>query len=273
MINSQSGSFSRDHVESVRSRFAGASCEITKTIDVAEGGVPNGETLNDAGVSILVVLGGDGSINSAVTSAAGWDGAILPLPGGTSNLLCKRLYGDRSPEQVASLFVEDQLGPQSLPCISGREFIALCEVLAGPGALWADIRESMRDGEAGSVIALTASAIEEVAAGPSVRLAMPDHAESDGYAGIRLVPHDDGIEIEGYGARDLGEIFQQGAAILKRNFREGPHDKLGKTQAAKVCIDDGGPMPLMFDGERCNGGQEERFILARTATNLLVPQA
>ena len=45
---------------------------------------------------VLVVLGGDGTISSAAAKCAAAGRLLIPLPGGTMNMLPKALYGDRT---------------------------------------------------------------------------------------------------------------------------------------------------------------------------------
>jgi Sphingosine kinase and enzymes related to eukaryotic diacylglycerol kinase len=45
---------------------------------------------------VLVVLGGDGTIRTAAEACTGTDTYLLPLPGGTLNVLPRALYGDSS---------------------------------------------------------------------------------------------------------------------------------------------------------------------------------
>ena len=45
---------------------------------------------------MLVVLGGDGTIRTAAEACTGTDTYLLPLPGGTLNVLPRALYGDSS---------------------------------------------------------------------------------------------------------------------------------------------------------------------------------
>src|SRR3954466_3316361 len=45
---------------------------------------------------VLAVLGGDGTIRTAAEACSGTDTSLLPLPGGTLNVLPRALYGDSS---------------------------------------------------------------------------------------------------------------------------------------------------------------------------------
>jgi diacylglycerol kinase family enzyme len=49
---------------------------------------------------VLVVLGGDGTIRTAAEACTGTDIYLLPLPGGTLNVLPRALYGDSSWQQA-----------------------------------------------------------------------------------------------------------------------------------------------------------------------------
>ena len=73
----------------------------------------------------------------------------------------------------------------------------------------------------------------------------------------RRIILDGAIAIDCYGAETLGDYAQHGLALLRRDFREGPHDELGR-HTAVVCRADE-PIELMIDGERRTGEREERF--------------
>ncbi len=45
-------------------------------------------------LKILIVLGGDGTIRTAAEACTGTGTYLLPLPGGTLNMLPRALYGD-----------------------------------------------------------------------------------------------------------------------------------------------------------------------------------
>src|SRR3989440_12477533 len=47
-------------------------------------------------LKILIVLGGDGTIRTAAEACTGTGTYLLPLPGGTLNMLPRALYGDAS---------------------------------------------------------------------------------------------------------------------------------------------------------------------------------
>jgi hypothetical protein len=102
-----------------------------------------------------------------------------------------------------------------------------------------------------------------------VGLSGPQAGREDGYAGLRFCPKADGIAIEGFAAEGLGDYLQQGMAILKRDFREGPHDDLGVVPSVECRSLEGDPIPLMIDGERSEGSSSIRFSLDRLDVDLL----
>src|SRR5882724_11560235 len=51
-------------------------------------------------VDVLIVLGGDGTIRTAAEACSGRGIHLLPLPGGTMNMLPRALYGDVSWESA-----------------------------------------------------------------------------------------------------------------------------------------------------------------------------
>jgi hypothetical protein len=137
---------------------------------------------------------------------------------------------------------------------------ALVEIVAGPGATWSDVRESLRERELGEIASSMREAIGKSAGGPMVSVVEPPLGKPEGYPAIRLHPDGDHrLVVDGYGADGVLDYAKQGLALLKRDFREGPHDELGQHPVI-VCRADA-PIELMLDGERATGGEEERFVV------------
>ncbi len=93
ICNIQSGS----HDEAVREQI-GEICRargtpLVATFALPDGDIPDMAELQRQDIDLLLVWTGDGTINAAARQCAGWDGAILALPGGTLNLLSKALHG------------------------------------------------------------------------------------------------------------------------------------------------------------------------------------
>jgi hypothetical protein len=268
IYNGASGSHDDAALDALVEALAEAGHRPGKVLDCKDG-TPDARAADAAGLGLVVVHGGDGTLSRTIGDLEGFSGAVLPLPGGTFNLLAREMFGERDPLEIVALLRDGHLAPMRRSCIRGETALALCEMLAGPGAKWADVREEMRDANIGEMIAKGWDAAATSTVGPMVALAEPVGGRADGYAGVRLCPRRDGIAIEGYAAEGLGDYLQQGMAILKRDFREGPHDELGQANAVVLHSLEGEDIPLMIDGERCEGGARLAFSLDTLDVDLL----
>ena len=269
VCNEASGSNSEEAVKAVQDAFALAGFALARTIRFPEEPTPGPDELDHAGVDLLAVFSGDGTIHEAVTKVFGWHGAVLPLPGGTMNLLSRRLHGDHTaPGIIARL-------AGAPPCrvrprvIGTRHGIALTGVLAGPGTIWNEVREAMRAAKVLEIVATAREAIRHSANGPKVVCEEVDCGRDEGYPAITVTPYEDGLEANGYYAETLGDYAGQGIALLNRDFRNGPHDELGRHAQLHLRCPEGEPMGLLIDGEPFDGGAAEHFELVVCGVDLV----
>lgn len=268
IYNGASGSHDDEALAALVAAMGEAGHAPARVLDCKDG-APDAAQANAARLGLIAIHGGDGTLSRTIGDLVGFTGTVLPLPGGTFNLLAREMFGERDPLEIIDLLREDHLAPYRRSCIRGEGVLALCELLAGPGAKWADVREEMRDANLGEMIAKGWDAAATSAVGPMVALADPAVGREDGYAGVRLCPRAHGIEIEGFATEGLGDFLQQGIAILKRDFREGPHDELGEARAVTLRSTGDEPIPLMIDGERSEGGSALAFSLDTLEVDLL----
>lgn len=269
VFNRASGSHDEALLGEIRSRLETGGFSIALEFDCQQQECPAANDPRLAEASHVVVLGGDGTLNTQLTNLQGWGGLALPLPGGTMNLLCKNLHGDDDPLAVVDRFVNGELAPRRLPMIIGESCSAFAELLAGPGAKWADVREDMREGALPAIIEDAVAAASEAAYGARVAVLKPAVGRSDGYPGVRLTPEARGLRVQGYGGEGLADFLRQGAAIVGRDFRDGPHEELGEAKSVTLGTPDKSPVELMADGERFTGGPTETFRLAELDLDLL----
>lgn len=267
--NSASGSNDEASIAALHAAFAAADCVPARVVDCAAEALPDRAALEAAGVACVAIYTGDGTVSALVPALEGWAGEVLVLPGGTANLLAKTLHGDRPAEAIVAAFGAGHLHPIQRPCLRFAGHVALIEVLAGPGATWSDVREGLRDGDLAEVASKTVEAVRQSADGARVAVLDPVLGRADGYAGLRLAPGHDGMTADGYVSETLSDYLKQGMALLKRDFREGPHDPLGQLPALTCRTVDGAQIELMIDGERASGPTELRFEQATLAVNLL----
>ena len=271
VINIASGSYSAEALATLEDGLARADHTPARVIAIPDDAAPSPAELDRAGVGLLAIYAGDGTINSVVTGLNGWTGRILVLPGGTQNLMAKALHGDATAQDIVTAFAEGKLVSTPWKTVRTSQGDALCEVLAGPGARWSDVREALREGDVGGVAAKLGEAIGESTGGAAVRVVEPATGKPEGYPAVRVHPVAGELTVDGYAAETLGEYAQQGLALLRRDFREGPHDELGLCRAV-VCRSDE-PIELMIDGERKTGQVEERFEVAECPVEFLALNA
>ncbi len=269
VANSASGSNDDAALAALVERLRSAGHAPARVIDVSAEDLPDRAALDAAGVTTLAVFTGDGTLGALLPPLEGWAGQILVLPGGTTNLLAKMLHEPCETAAIINAFAAGQGRVVQPPCVRSSAPLALCEVLAGPGAMWSDVREGMREGDLTEIASTALEAAKSSASGAMVRVVQPQLGHADGYAGLRIVPSAPGLVIGGYRADGFADYFKHGLALLQRDFRQGPHDELGFHHEVACRSADGSPIALMIDGERATGAAEIRFSLATLALNLL----
>lgn len=235
--------------------------------------LPTPAILDAAGIDRVAVFAGDGTINTLIAALAGWSGAVLVLPGGTMNLLFHRLHGQRTMEDVVAAVARGESGvrrPGVIRCPYGDAYAGM---LAGPGTSWGRVREAMREVDMVELAAGTVQAIEQTLGGDLIACIEPPLGRREGYPLVMLTPHDTGIEIDAYHAETAGEYLEQAWALMRRNFREGPHEALGRATTLRLASTQGNPFGLLVDGEQAEGAPEVEFTLAACEVDLVATEA
>ena len=269
VVNRGSGSNSPDAVESLAACFAEHGIAIERRICFPEDSLPTADALDAAGIGLLAIYTGDGTINTTLRQLGDWSGTVLVLPGGTMNLLSGRLHGDSDNAEIIRLVAAGGGEPRRVATLRCEAGVAFADCLAGPGTQWAEVREAMREGDVLAMASGAAEAVAESLNAPGVRAAEPALGLREGYPLIELTPDDHGLGIKGYHAEGMGELAQHGWALLKRQFRDGPHDDLGTAREIVLESRDGSPLSLLLDGEAASAGAQVRFTVASSACDLL----
>jgi hypothetical protein len=184
--------------------------------------LPTRATLEAANVATLAIFTGDGTVNAQVAQLHGWSGAVLVLPGGTQNLLAKALHGDVDPPTIAARLGRGELRRSRRPAVETSTGHALVEVLAGPGATWADVREGVRDMDLSTIASALGEAVRSTAGGASVSVSEPSLGKPEGYRAVRIDADDGTLTLDGYDAQDWADLAAHGVSMLvKRDFRQG----------------------------------------------------
>ena len=235
--------------------------------------LPTPEILAAADIAIVAVFAGDGTINATLTALAGWDGSMLILPGGTMNLLYHRLFGNLELEEVLAKVGAGQAHTRRPGIISCDQGMAFAGLLAGPGTAWNEVREALRAKAPLELAAGSRDALDESLAGPMLACVKPKLGRNEGYPLLLLEPSDDGIHCDAYHAESTGEYLEQAMALIRRDFRQGPHDRLGTTDRLLLQSAGGSGFQILIDGEPAEITGSGEFVLVESPVNLLAIEA
>lgn len=270
VVNARSGSNSDAARDALEQALAARDMAPERTVEFPTEDLPSMRDLRDAGVARLMVFTGDGSLNAAIEALSGWDGEVLVLPGGTMNLLSARLHGEDAPSDAILDCIHRgayrAVRPMMASCEAGHAHAGL---LVGPGTAWAEVREAMRDFDIAGLARGTGEAFAETTSGARVRMADPLIGHADGYPLIELVPSHRGLQVDGYRPETTGEFLQQGWALMRRRFRDGPHERLGLYDRLVIenCV--GEDLALLLDGEPATLGPRAEFSVVECPVDLL----
>ncbi|MEN3972683.1 diacylglycerol kinase family protein [Sphingomicrobium sp. XHP0235] len=146
VYNQASHSTDEALVAAFRERIASVGARIVGETDFPREPIPEIDELEAADAEVLIAYGGDGTITCAASALSEWGGAILALPGGTMNLVPKKLHGDTD-----ALAVLDRVLARpkrtALPYVSVGEHRSYARIIAGPAAHLVSVREGVRDGD------------------------------------------------------------------------------------------------------------------------------
>ncbi len=242
---------------------------IERMICLPEEPLPRKDSLASSDVGAVMVYGGDGTITSALEALSGWGGAVLPLPGGTMNLLCKRLHRGRTLEDILAIVASGCALPVRPTLCRTSHGAAMVSLLAGPGSRWGEVRESMREGDLGEMASIATETISEMTGTALVKISDPEVGEPAGYPLIEIAPGEFGLALDVYDANNAFDYAAHTLALLRRNFREGPHKGLGVFERLVLESADGSPLELLLDGEPHRGNRTEEIVIAHSEVDLL----
>jgi len=269
IYNAASGRNDPEALAMLDNALGEAGCNLERKIRFPEEDAPEISELRERGVDLVVIFAGDGTISSVVTGLFGWEGRLLVLPGGTMNLLSRRLHGEASAGEIIARLGGSNVRKVRPTIISSRSGYALTGILAGPGTAWNDVREAMRSTDLPEMVSAASDAVIESVGGAKVVCRNPGCGRAEGYAAIMVSPMQDALEARGYYAESVTDYASQAAALLQGDFRDGPHDLLGTYECLELSCPEGEPMGLLIDGEPNQGESRETFRLARCGVDLL----
>lgn len=263
LCNSQSGSFDEAIRADIEQRCIAHGAPLAATFALPDDAVPDAVALARLDIDLLIVWTGDGTINAAAAATEGWDGAILPLPGGTLNLLSKALHGDRPAPDIVADALAGKARRRPIPVIRSAGGQALITVVAGPATRWAEVRETMRQDGLIEASRAAPDALDSMLNGPGVRIA----GQSESYPAIILTPGEKGIRAEGILADHAADVLRHGLAWLGGDFRDGPSEDIAHGET--IILESEADIGLEYDGELAEAASPARFAAGISAVDFI----
>jgi len=226
-------------------------------------------------LEVLVVLGGDGTIRTAAEGCTEEGPYLIPLPGGTLNMFSRALYGDVSWEDA----LKNTLAAPSTRVLSGGRvadkqfFIA---AIVGAPSLWAEARESLREGEIVDAIKKGSVAFQNMFE-TKVQYLISEKikGEAEGVALIcpliskEMSDSEQALEAVVIDVESAAEVIGLATGAAFGKWRDDRNIRLTKTK--RVTVQSSKDIPAILDGERVNLGRSAEINFVSRAVNLLVP--
>ncbi len=226
---------------------------------------------------IVVVLGGDGTIRSAAAHCSDAGKLLVPLPGGTMNMLPHALYGaiawhDALADTLADPCVRNISGGRA----SREPFF--CAAVIGAPSLWADAREALRRLDVVEATKRAVTALRRHADEPlEYRLGDGPPGKAEAVAVIcplvsRAMGHDEpsleAAAIEPVAAMALVRLALH---AMFDDWRNDPAISLAKVTT--IDVRGHGRVPVILDGESVRMGRIVRVEFVPLAFRALVPRS
>jgi hypothetical protein len=269
IINRSSGSVGNVDNEELKPAFAAAGFAIEHVVDLPDDNLPERAQVEALKVDVVATLSGDGTVAGVCDKLSGWSGALLVLPGGTMNLLSRRLYGEQTIESLLELLGRSEHRIERVSVVNTPQAEVFTGLIAGPSTRWGEVRESIRNLDLAEMVEKVPEAWAATTTSENVRIEGVD----GGYPAIFVEPLDNGnLGVRAFRADGVGDMLSHGMAWLRRDFREGPHDELGEMRVVNIIDDSDDEIGLLLDGEQatarspfhCVAGQSSlKFITVR----------
>jgi diacylglycerol kinase family enzyme len=275
ILNTASGGWNIHADAQMKDIFRGAGLPHAEVASVPPGEIEGALDRAVAGADVLVVLGGDGTLRAAAAKCANFAGFLIPLPGGTMNMLSHALYG---PKPWAQALADTLANPRAHNVSGGQAgghgfFVA---ALLGAPTLWADAREALRAGhlvEAAkrAVTAARRSYAEPLEYAFGATLSGGAEAVAVVCPLISKVMSEDEpmLEAAAIDTETAGATLRLGFHALFDDWRGDPDVKRAKVRS--LSVSGHGRVPVMLDGERIKMGRRVDISFTPLAFRALVP--
>ena len=226
-------------------------------------------------LEVLIVLGGDGTIRTAAEVCAEKGPYLIPLPGGTMNMLPRALYGDVSwEESLKNTLAAPSLKVLSGGRIAGKQF--LIAAIVGAPALLTEPRESMRDGNIVDAIEKGSAAFRKMFE-TKIDYLISGRIKGEAKAVVLICPliskemsdSEQAFEAAIIDVESAAEVIRLATTAAFGEWRDDKNILLTKTK--RVDVQSSKDIPATLDGERVNLGMSAEIDFVSRALTVLVP--
>ncbi|MBA4228168.1 MAG: hypothetical protein C0456_16235 [Hyphomonas sp.] len=271
IVNEKSGSVPEDGRAQLAAFIAEEGHEAVLPADLEVALEDQVAALMSAGCEAIAVWGGDGTICAVLQSANG-SVPVLVLPGGTMNLLPKRLHHDELDWKKIVHSVLKAPKPSWIAAgeVGGQRFYvaALFGQLTHIGAS----REAVREGailEAVSI--LTDRDALDIESNIQVEVDQPGTLRECPATAVAVIPAEqDGLEIAVIAPDNHLDLAASAMDALARGWRESAHFHAEGATAIRMRHADGKAIPATIDGEPCEPGEVLSISYIQKAACVLV---
>ncbi len=226
-------------------------------------------------LEVLIVLGGDGTIRTAAEACAEKGPFLIPLPGGTMNMLPRALYGDVSWEDA----LKNALTAPSVKVLSGGRiadkhfFIA---AIVGAPALWVEPREAMREGDIVEAIEKGSVAFRNMFE-TKLQYTISEEIKGEAEAVALICPliseemsdWEQALEAAVIDVESAADMIGLASTAAFGKWRDNRNIRLTKTK--RVDVQSSKDIPATLDGERVNLGRSAEIDFVSRAVTVIVP--
>ncbi|MGA0599519.1 diacylglycerol/lipid kinase family protein [Caulobacter sp. KR2-114] len=224
---------------------------------------------------VVVVLGGDGTIRTAAHGCGACGKLLVPLPGGTMNMLPHALYGAKTwPKVLAQVLARPRVQVVSGGRIGKESFY--CAAILGSPSLWADAREAVRHGHLIEAVKRSAVALEHSGEPLAYDFGNGETGEAQALAVIcplvsrAMVADAPSLEVAALEPATASGVFSLAYHAVFDDWRRDPSVSLARVKAIEVSAE--GRLPAILDGEKVRLGRSARVVFRPMAFRALVPQ-
>ncbi len=247
--------------------WCGASDQIERTFAEAATHKPE----------VLVVLGGDGTIRTAAEACSGTGTYLVPLPGGTLNVLPRALYGESSWQEALKETFADPLTKE----LSGgrvRDKLFFVAAVVGAPGLWMEAREAIREGDILNAVGKAGVAFEAMFDTTIQYFISPEVSGTAEVVAVicplvseQLSDSEQTLEAAAIDVENATELLGLATAAAFGKWRD--HESVTLTRTHQVTVQSMKDIPLFLDGERVKVGNEAEISFALHAVKVIVPKS